>query len=126
MSQAFEVAWRIGRWPLVVAMVIYAVALVYYYAPDVEQEWKWITPGSAFVVIGWMAVSTAFAFYVDNFSSYNKTYGSIGAVIVLLTWMYLAGLFPLLSGEINSEIEHAATSGKAEGQKQIPAAKKRA
>ena len=126
LSHAFEITWNIARWPLIVVMVIFAVALVYYYAPDVEQEWKWITPGSVFAVIGWMAVSAAFAFYVDNFGSYNKTYGSIGAVIVLLTWMYLTGLFLLLGGEINSEIEHAAASGKSEGQKQIPAAKKRA
>lgn len=120
LSHAFEIAWNIARWPLVLFSMIFAVALVYYYAPDVEQEWKWITPGSVFAVLGWVAVSALFAFYVDNFGSYSKTYGSIGAVIVLLTWMYLTGLFLLLGGEINSEIEHAAAGGKAEGEKTLP------
>jgi hypothetical protein len=83
----------------------------------VEQRWKWITPGSVFAVLGTIAVSLGFSFYVNNFGSYNKTYGSIGAVIVLLTWLYLTGLMILVGGEINAEIERAAPEGKAPGAK---------
>ena len=84
-----------------------------------EQEWKWITPGSALAVIGWLLASLGFAFYVNRFGSYNATYGSIGAVIVLLTWMYVTGLFVLIGGEINAEIEHAMPSGKDPGEKEL-------
>lgn len=121
LGTAFDLAWTIVRWPLALIAVIYAVALVYYYAPDVQQDWKWITPGAVIAVVGWVLVSLAFGYYVENFGSYNKTYGSIGAVIVLLTWLYLSGFFLLVGGEINSEIEHAAAHGKAEGQKRMPA-----
>jgi membrane protein len=93
------------------------MALLYYFAPDVEQAWTWITPGSACAVLGWLLASLGFAFYVNRFGSYNATYGSIGAVIVLLTWMYVTGLFVLIGGEINAEIEHAAPGGKDPGDK---------
>jgi membrane protein len=117
LGSIFEVTWNILRWPIIVFFLIVAIGLVYYFAPDVEQKWKWITPGSAFAVILWIIASLGFSFYVNNFGSYNKTYGSIGAVIVLLTWMYISGLIILIGGEINAEIEHAAPGGKAPGQK---------
>ncbi len=117
---AFDAAWAIMRWPLVVFLMTFAVALIYYFAPDVEQEWRWITPGSVFAVLMWIVVSLAFGYYVDNFGQYDKTYGSIGAVIVLLTWMYLSGFSILVGGEINAEIEHAAAHGKNEGEKKLP------
>lgn len=126
LGDTFNTVWNIARWPVIAVLVTFSVAVVYYYAPDVEQEWKWITPGSIFAVLGWIAMSFGFGFYVDHFGSYNKTYGSIGAIIVLLTWMYMTGLFLLIGGEINSEIEHAAPHGKTEGQKSIPAKKRRA
>jgi membrane protein len=116
----FQTAWNLLRWPVIVGLIILAMALVYYVAPDVEQEWQWITPGSIVAVIGWLLASLGFSYYVNNFGSYNATYGSIGAVIVLLTWMYVSGFFVLVGGEINSEIEHAAASGKDPGEKQLP------
>jgi membrane protein len=119
LGSVFQVAWNVLRWPVIVALLIVAMALVYYMAPDVEQEWQWITPGSVVAVVGWVAVSLGFSFYVNNFGSYNATYGSIGAVIVLLTWMYVSGLVVLVGGEINAEIEHAASSGKEPGEKQL-------
>jgi len=94
-----------------------ALALVYYFAPDVEQAWKWITPGAVFAVLATLLVSLGFSLYVSHFGSYNKTYGSLGAVIVFLTWLYLTGLCLLVGGEINAEIEHAAPEGKAPGHK---------
>ncbi len=95
------------RWPILLFTAILAVALLYYFTPNVRQQWRWLTPGSIFAVVGWIASSLLFAFYVNNFGSYNKTYGSIGAVIVLLTWMYLGGLVLLLGGQINAVIKHS-------------------
>jgi membrane protein len=120
LGSVFKLAWNILRWPFIVGLIIVAMALIYYLAPDVEQEWQWITPGSVVAVIGWVLASLGFSFYVNNFGSYNATYGSIGAVIVLLTWMYVSGFFILAGGEINAEIEHAAASGKDPGEKELP------
>jgi membrane protein len=117
VGTAFEVAWNILRWPVIVCLLIIAMASVYYFAPDVEQQWKWITPGSIFAVLVTIAVSLGFSFYVNNFGSYNKTYGSIGTVIVFLTWLYLTGFVIVVGGEINAEVEHAAPDGKAPGEK---------
>jgi len=119
LGRVFEVTWNVVRWPVIVGLLVVAIALLYYFAPDVEQSWQWITPGSACAVLGWLLASLSFAFYVNRFGSYNATYGSIGAVIVLLTWMYVTGLFILIGGEINAEIEHAAPSGKEPGDKQL-------
>jgi membrane protein len=121
LGRVFQIAWNLLRWPVIVGLIILAMALVYYVAPDVEQRWQWITPGSLVAVIGWLLASLGFSFYVNNFGSYNATYGSIGAVIVLLTWMYVSGFFVLVGGEINAEIEHAASSGKDPGEKQLSA-----
>src|SRR6185436_9088648 len=83
-----------------------AFALIYFFAPDVkDQEWKWITPGSSIGVALWLTVSFAFKGYLHFFDSYSKTYGSLGAVIVLMLWLYLTGLAVLIGGEVNSEIE---------------------
>ncbi len=120
LGRAFEIAWNVLRWPIIVVLLILALALLYYFAPDVEQEWKWITPGAVFAILGWLAASLGFSFYVNNFGSYNATYGSIGAVVVLLTWMYLSGLFILIGGEINAAIEHALQGGKEPGEKELP------
>ncbi len=117
LGSIFEVTWNILRWPVILIFLILAMAIIYYFAPDVEQEWKWITPGSVFAVIGWIITSLGFSYYVNHFDSYNKTYGSIGAVIVLLTWMYLTGFFILVGGEINAILEQSAQEGKEPGEK---------
>jgi membrane protein len=119
LGRAFQVAWNILRWPVIVGLLILAMALIYYVAPDVVQRWQWITPGSVIAVLGWLAASLGFSYYVNNFGSYNAMYGSIGAVIVLLTWMYVSGFFVLVGGEVNSEIEHASSRGKDPGEKQF-------
>jgi len=117
---AFDVAWNLIRWPVIVLLMILGAALIYYFAPDVEQAWRWITPGSVFAVIAWIPMSLLFGLYVEHFGDYNRTYGSIGAIIMLLTWMYLSGFFLLVGGEINAEIEDAAASGKNRGEKRLP------
>jgi membrane protein len=117
LGSVFETLWNILRWPVSAGLLTVALAVVYYFAPDVEQQWKWITPGAVCAVLATLLVSLGFSQYVSHFGSYNTTYGSLGAVIVFLTWLYLTGLCLLVGGEINAEIEHAAPEGKAPGHK---------
>ncbi len=121
LGDVFTLAWNIMQWPVSIALLMMGLAILYYFAPDVVQEWRWVTPGSMFTVLGWIIASLGFSYYVTNFSSYNVTYGSLGAVIVLLTWLYLTAVFILVGGEVNAEIEHASPEGKAPGEKSSPA-----
>lgn len=119
-STLFTISWKILQWPIALAFMLLAFALIYFFAPDLkDQDWKWITPGSLIGVTLWLAVSFAFKGYLHFFDSYSKTYGSLGAVIVLMLWLYLTGLAVLIGGEVNSEIEHAAA------QKGAPDAKRK-
>lgn len=105
----FVTTWKILQWPIALAFMLLAFGLIYFFAPDVrDQDWKWITPGSTIGVTLWLLVSFAFKGYLHFFDSYSKTYGSLGAVIVLMLWLYLTGLAVLVGGEINAEIENAA------------------
>jgi membrane protein len=107
LGTAFEWTWKILQWPLVLAFVLLAFALIYYLAPDLhDQAWKWVTPGSIIGVLLWLAVSFVFKLYLTFFNSYSATYGSLGAVIILMLWFYFTGAAILIGGEINSEIEH--------------------
>jgi membrane protein len=94
--------WDVARWPLVLLLLIGAIDQLYYIGPAVRQRWRWVTPGAVVAVLGWVAASLGFSAYVRHFGSYNATYGSIGAVIILLTWMYLTSFFVLLGAEINA------------------------
>jgi membrane protein len=93
----------------VMALMLFAVGVMYYFSPNVEQDWRWVTPGSLFAVMMWLVVSLGFKLYVENFGNYNAAYGSIAGVIVLMLWFYLSGIVLLLGGEINAEIEKAAS-----------------
>jgi membrane protein len=108
LSGVAVIAWHIVQWPIALFFVILSFALLYYWGPDAEQEWQWITPGSVVGVLVWIGASLLFRVYLHFFNSYSKTYGSLGAVIVLLLWLYISGLAMLVGGEINSEIENAA------------------
>ena len=109
LGSAFAIAWKIIQWPAVFAFLILAFALIYYFAPDLrDQAWQWLTPGAAIGVVLWLLVSLAFRVYLHYFDSYSKTYGSLGAVIILMLWLYFTGCAVLIGGEINSEIENAA------------------
>ena len=112
-------SWKVLQWPLVVALVSVAIGMVYYFAPDSEQEWIWITPGSVLATVLWLAASLGFKLYVANFASYTETYGTIGGVIVLLLWFYITGLVFVAGAELNAEIEHASPYGKASGEKRV-------
>jgi membrane protein len=108
-SDAFVISWKILQWPIALGFMLLAFALIYYFAPDLgRHKWQWITPGSAIGVVSWLLVSFAFKGYLHFFDSYSKTYGSLGAVIVLMLWLYLTGAAVLVGGEINAEIEKAA------------------
>ena len=108
-GSTFPLIWKIIQWPVVLGSIILAFALIYYFAPDLrEQAWKWLTPGAAIGVALWLLVSVAFRVYLHFFDSYSKTYGSLGAVIILMLWLYFTGAAVLIGGEINSEIENAA------------------
>ena len=116
-------AWKIAQWPLAVIFVMFSYSVIYYFAPDLkEQHWYWITPGSIFGVLLWIAASFVFRTYLHYFNTYGRTYGSLGAVIILMVWFYVTGLAFLIGGEINAEIEHAAAErghpeAKPEGKK---------
>ena len=109
LGPLFPLTWKIIQWPVVLACMILAFALIYYFAPDFrKQAWQWLTPGAAIGVALWLLVSIAFRVYLHFFNSYSATYGSLGAVIILMLWLYFTGAAVLIGGEINSEIENAA------------------
>ena len=116
-GRTFEWTWLVLQWPLVFALVATAIGLVYYFAPDAEQDWSWITPGAVVGTLLWVVVSLLFKVYIANFTDYNATYGAVGGVIVLLLWFYVSSLAILVGAELNAEIEHASPYGKAPGQK---------
>jgi len=111
--------WTWLRWPVIVILMMLVVAVLYYVTPDVEQEFRFITPGSVLAVIVWIAASVGFGVYVGNFGNYDATYGSIGAVIVLLLYFYISAAVLLFGAEMNSVIEHASQEGKDEGDKRL-------
>ncbi|HKY70544.1 MAG TPA: YihY/virulence factor BrkB family protein [Nitrospira sp.] len=105
---AFTWMWNVLQWPIIAGLMLIVVAAIYHICPDRHyKHWRWITPGSLFAVVMWLIVSLGFKAYVDNFGDYNKVYGSIAGVIVLMLWFYWSGMVLLLGGEINAEIEQA-------------------
>jgi membrane protein len=98
--------WNIAKWPVLLLAVSLMFALLYWAAPNVKQPgFKWITPGGALAVLGWVTASLAFAFYVANFGSYNKTYGALAGPIIFLVWLWISNVMILLGAEFNAELE---------------------
>ena len=98
--------WGIAKWPVLLLVVSFLFALLYWAAPNVKQPgFRWITAGGVFAVLVWVAASVAFAFYVANFGSYNKTYGTLGGVITFLVWLWVTNIAVLLGAEFNAELE---------------------
>jgi membrane protein len=112
----FTIGWAVIQWPIVLIFLLLGCSVIYYWGPDVkDQDWKWVTPGSVVAVVIWLLVSLGFRLYLHYFDSYSATYGSMGAVIVLMIWFYLTGAAILVGGEINSDIEvTAAKAGASE------------
>ena len=117
--------WNIAKWPIIAVVVMMVVALLYYATPNVKQpKFKWLSVGAACAIVIWVLASVAFAFYVANFSSYNKTYGSLAGVIVTLLWLWITNLALLLGAEIDSELERGReleAGIPAEEELQLPA-----
>jgi len=105
--------WALVRWPMAFALVAFAIGLVYNYAPDADQDWLWVTPGAVVATALWLLSSLVFKFYVETFTDYEATYGAIGAMLVLLVWLYISALGILVGAELNSEIELAAPYSQA-------------
>jgi membrane protein len=98
--------WDIAKWPVLAFIVSFMFALLYWAAPNVKHpKFRWVSPGGVIAVIVWVIASAAFAFYVANFGSYNKTYGALGGVIVFLVWLWISNIAVLLGAEINAELE---------------------
>ncbi|MFC0710579.1 YihY/virulence factor BrkB family protein [Azorhizophilus paspali] len=119
LEQLIVTLWTWLRWPVAILLLILAVAMIYYVAPDVEQRFRFITPGSVLAVLVWIATSLGFGFYVGNFGNYDATYGSVGAVIVMLLYFFISAAVLLFGAELNAVIEHHHPEGKDPGEKKL-------
>jgi membrane protein len=98
--------WNIAKWPVIVLLVSLMLSILYYAMPNVRQPgFRWVTPGGVVAVVLWIAASAAFALYVANFSSYNKTYGALGGIITFLVWLWITNIAILFGAELNAELE---------------------
>jgi membrane protein len=129
IGNVFKTAWRVLQWPLSFAAMFLSYSIVYYFAPNLEErKWYWVTPGAAVGVSLWLVASLGFRVYLHYFDSYNATYGSLGAAIILMLWLYITGFAVLIGGEVNWVIEnedkHASAFERAKRniQRQITAA----
>jgi membrane protein len=120
LQWAAVITLRSLSWTTTIGLVILFFAVIYYFAPNVKTScWRWLTPGAAIGILGWIAASLLLRIYLHFFNTYSLTYGSLGAVIILLTWFYITGLMLLLGAEINAEIEAAATEKRLKDTHQI-------
>jgi YihY family inner membrane protein len=99
--------WDLVKWPVLLLVVSFMFALLYWASPNARQGFRWVTPGGLLAVVVWVAASVAFAIYVANFNSYNKTYGSLASVIIFLVWLWLSNTAILLGAELNAELERS-------------------
>jgi membrane protein len=111
-SGMFETAWAVAQLPIIIALTLLGIELIYYFAPNIERgengkRWEWFTPGAVFAVGLWLLISFGFRFYVSRFGHFDATYGALGGVMVLMLWLYLTGVAILVGGEINSVFRRA-------------------
>jgi membrane protein len=108
LSSVAVTVWSIAKWPVLLLLVIFMISLLYYLAPNVRQpKFRFLSAGGALALLVWIVASIGFGFYVANFASYNQTYGSLGAVIVFLVWLYISNNALLLGAEFNAELERS-------------------
>jgi len=122
ISSTATTIWDIAKWPVMLAVVITIIALLYYASPNVKlRGFKWVTPGSIVAIVIWLIASALFAFYVANFGSYDKTYGTLGGVVVMLVWLWITNLAILLGQELNAERErgHELAEGVPRAEREI-------
>ena len=104
------------QWPLLIVLVMLGLAVLYRFGPDRDKpQWRWVSPGAIAATILWIVASIGFTVYVANFNSYDKTYGSLGGVVILLTWLYLSALMVLLGAVINAQSERQTRKDSTEG-----------
>ena len=107
VGKAFGILWPVVQWPLTFFAMFLSFSIIYYFGPDLkERKWYWVTPGSAIGVVLWLVASVGFRVYLHFFNSYSATYGSLGAVIILMLWLYITGFAILVGGEVNWLIEN--------------------
>jgi membrane protein len=117
---------NIARWPLMLVLITLALAFIYRSGPSRDEpKWRWITRGSAFAAVAWLGFSAIFSFYAAHFGSFNKTYGSLGAVVGFMIWMWLSVAVILIGGKLNAEIEHQTARDTTDGPPE-PIGKRRA
>jgi membrane protein len=119
-STVATVLATVVHWLVVAIMVLLSFALAFYVGPDADQRWEWITPGSLIGTVVFMLVTFGFRLYVQNFANYDKTYGPLGGVMVLMFWLWISSVVLLTSAQINKIIEDASPLGKSYGQKVDP------
>jgi membrane protein len=106
LSDSAVTVWNIAKWPVLLLIVSLMFAILYYAAPNVKHpKFQWVSPGGVLAVVLWIVASAAFAFYVANFASYNKTYGALGGVVIFLIWLWISNIAVLLGAEFNAELE---------------------
>jgi membrane protein len=116
LSGVTDLLVRIGRWPVLFLVVTFVLALIYRYGPSrSEPQWRWITWGSAFAAIGWLVASLLFSWYAANFGNFNKTYGSLGAVIGFMIWIWISVIVILIGAELDAEMEHQTSRDTTTG-----------
>ena len=107
LSEAADLLLRLGRWPAMFVVLTLALAVIYRYGPSREApRWRWITWGSALAAILWLGISALFSWYASSFGNFNETYGSLGAVIGFMTWLWISAIVILLGAELDAEMEH--------------------
>ncbi|MGP3969921.1 YihY/virulence factor BrkB family protein [Streptomyces sp. 6N223] len=107
LSDTAVTVWNWAKWPVLIILVSLVIAVLYWGAPNIRHPFRWVTPGSLLAVLIWLAASAAFGFYVANFGSYNKTYGSFAAIIVFLIWLWISNIAALLGLEFDAELERS-------------------
>lgn len=120
LGSAAAIAVRMAAWIIATGFLILTFAILYNWAPDCRTRWHWLTPGATFGIVGWLLASLGLRVYLHFFNTYTVTYGSLGAVIILLMWFYITGLMLLLGAEINSQIEAGIAESKVEHERSVP------
>ena len=120
LGSTFRRAWGVGQWPVLALLVLLAFALIYYYAPDAEQRFRFVSPGSIAALALWLGFSLLFSLYVEYSGSYNRAYGALAGVAILMLYLYYTAYIVLLGAEMNQVIEEHAPGGKREGEKALP------
>ncbi len=117
LGGVFQLVWNIVQWPVLILLVTLAFALIYYLAPDAEQRFRFVSPGSIVAVVLWLLFSLAFSVYVERSGSFNATYGSLAGIVILMLYIYYSSFIMLVGAELNQVIEEHIPEGKNEGEK---------